>query len=304
MVWLSIVLVILAVALLWWLAPGVLGVLLVPLAWLGAIVVWWLVPLVAVAVLLPLMQILAALNPWAAALLMVLLGALVAWYLYSHGAPWQAIIWAVVWGVGALAAIVGVFNWYALFIESILIILLLVPGVVVPAWAHLLRWFAAGEIGLSLLLIWGQGQGLPGHILVTALLLLSLSVLVGAGAYRPFEARRMRRRLAGLATVAAVALLIWQPVLMPVASWLGQAAGQVGQAVVASPLGRWYRVATLHWERRELGETAKTAALRQLQSALTASHRKRWEKAVGQIPELPLSAGEWGDLGIPRDADP
>jgi hypothetical protein len=300
--------VILAVVLLWWLAPGVLGIILVPLAWLAAIAVWWLVPVLAIAVLLPLIQLVAALNPWAAALVMLLIGGLIAWYFATHGAPLQSVLWGTIWGIGALMAIVGVFNWYALFLESVLIILLLVPGVVVHAWAWLLRWFAVGELALTLLLIWGQGAGLPGTVLVMALLLIGLATLLGLGAYRPFEARRMRRRLAGLAVLAAVALLLWQPVVLPAVHWAGQAAqaaGQaVGQAVAVSPVGRWYHATALQWERRELGEAAKTEALRQLQPTLTEAHKARWEKAIKEIPGLPLVPSEWGDLGIPQQADP
>jgi hypothetical protein len=302
--WLILVVVAVALLLLWWLAPGVLGILLVPLAWLAAVVVWWVVPLIAVAVLLPLFQVLAALNPWAAALVMLLIGGLIAWYFATHGAPLQSVLWGTIWGVGALMAIVGVFNWYALFLESVLIILLLVPGVVVHAWAGLLRWFAVGELALTLLLLWGQGAGLPGPTLVFALLLLVLAALLGAGAYRPFEARRIRRRLATMAAVAAVVLLLWQPVIQPAASWLGQAGQAFVRAVSTSPLGRWYRVASLRAERVELGERAKTQALRQLQPQLTEAHKARWERAIREVPQLPLAGGEWGDLGIPPQADP
>jgi len=155
---------------------------------------------------------------------------------------------------------------------------------VVPGWAGLLRWYAAGEIGLTLLLIWGEGQGLPGTVLVIALLLLALAALIGLGAYRPFEARRLRRMAATLATLAAIALLIWQPVLQPAAGWLGE-------VLVTSPIGRWYHVWALRAERTELGERAKTEALRQLQGPLTDAHRQRWERGIQQVPNLHLTEG-------------
>jgi hypothetical protein len=69
-------------------------------------------------------------------------------------------------------------------------------------------------------------------------------------------------------------------------------------------LGRWYRVWVLRAERRELGEEAKTQALRQLQPTLTGAHKRRWERAIREVPQLPLAGGEWGDLGIPPQADP
>jgi hypothetical protein len=278
-----------------------LGVLL---AYLAAIVVGWGVPLLGVAIVLPLLQVLDAMNAWIAAIVMILLGGLLVWYSATRQAYWQALTWGLLWGLGALTAALGVFHWYALILESVLLIILLVPGLVVPAWSGLLRWFAVGELALTLLLLWGQGAGLLGPTLVFALLLLALAVLLGAGAFRPYEARRLRRRAATLATAAAVALLLWQPVIVPAASWLGQAAQATGRAVATSPLGRWYRVWVLRAERRELGEEAKTQALRQLQPTLTGAHKRRWERAIREVPQLPLAGGEWGDLGIPPQADP
>jgi hypothetical protein len=274
------------------------------LALLAAIVVGWALPLVGAGLLLPLLQIVYTLNPWVATGVMAILGGLLVYYSISRQAWWQAAFWATIWGMGAVAAIAGVFHWYALLLEVVVLVILLVPGVVAPGWLQILRWFAAGELGLTLLFLWGQGQAVPGIVLVTAVLLLALSALVGSGAYRPYESRRMRRRLATMAAAAAVVLVLWQPILIPAAGWMGHAIQAVGQTLSASPLARWYRVTALRWERREIGETAKTAALQGLQGSLTEAHRRRWEKAVGQIPELPLSAGEWGDLGIPRDADP
>jgi hypothetical protein len=271
------------------------------LALLAAVVVGWAVPLVGLAILVPLFQLIYTLQPLVATILMVAMGGLLAWYSVTRQAYWQAAVWGLLWGLGALTAALGVFHWYALFLECVLVIVLLIPGVVAPWWGRLLRWFATGEILLSLVLIWGQGQGLPGGTLVMALLLLLLAGLLGLGAYRPFEARRIRRRLATMATVAAAALLLWQSVVLPAAGWVGQAAGEIGQAVATSPIGRWYRVASLQAERRELAEEAKTEGLRQLQSSLTDAHKRRWEKAIGDIPNLPLDPGEWGELGVPRE---
>jgi hypothetical protein len=278
------------------------------LALLATVVVGWALPILGVAVLLPLLQIVYTLQPSVAAGVMGLLGGLLFYYSISRQAWWQAIVWGALWGVGALAAALGWLNWYALLIEGILLAILLVAEVVAPAWAGLLRWFAAGELALTLLLIWGQWAGVPGETLVFGLLLVTLASLVGAGAYRPFEARHFRRMAAGLATLAAVVLILWQPVIVPAGHWLWQAASQVGraagEAVAASPLGRWYRVASLRWERTELGETSKTEALRQLHSDLTRAHKARWEKSIEGVPNLPLAREEWGDLGIPQQADP
>ncbi len=274
------------------------------LALLAAVAVGWALPLLAVALLLPLLQMLVVLNHWLAAVIMLALGILLVWYCLHHGLHWQAITWGVLLGLGVLTAITGVFHWYALILESVLVVLLLIPGIVAPGWLQLVRWFVTGELALTILFIWGQGVGLPGTVLVMALLLIGLATLLGLGAYRPFEARRMRRRLAGLATAAAVLLVLWQPVILPAVNWAGQAAGQMGQAVATSPLARWYRTVALRAERTELGEASKTEALRQLQGPLTRAHRQRWEKAIQKIPGLPLASGEWKDLGIPLQADP
>jgi hypothetical protein len=274
------------------------------LALLATIVVGWALPIVGVAILLPLLQVVYTLQPLMAAGLMIFLGGLLVWYSATRQAWWQAVLWGALWGLGVITAGLGVFHWYALILESVLVIVLLIPGLVAPGWANVLRWFAAGELVLTLFLLWGQGRAIPGQVLVFVLLLLVLASLVGAGAFRPFEARRLRRRVAGLATLAAVVLVLWQPVVVPTASWLGQAAQASGQAVATSPLARWYRVTALRWERRELGEAAKTAALRKLKVPLTDAHKRRWEKAIGEISGLPLAPGEWGDLGIPREADP
>jgi hypothetical protein len=274
------------------------------LAYLATIVVEWGLPLIGVALAMPLLQIVYTLQPLVAAGLMMIVGVLLVYYSIRLHAWWQAVVWGALWGMGVLAAGLGVFHWYSLLIEAILLIVLLIPGIVAPRWIQLLRWFAVGELGLSLLLIWGQGAKVPGVILVLSLLLLVLAGLVGSGTYRPFEARRLRRRLATLAVLAAIALILWKPVLQPTGNWLGQATGSLVQTVAASPIGRWYHVLTLKSERLELAEEAKTNGLRQLQESLTDAHRARWEKAINEIPDLPLNPDELEDLGIPQQADP
>jgi hypothetical protein len=282
------------------------------IALLAAIAVGWVVPLVGVAIVLPIFQMLTALNPWVVTGVMAMLGGLLAWYSATRQAYWQAIVWGTLWGLGALTARLGVFHWYSLFIEAILVALLLIPGLVAPGWANLLRWYAAGELSLTLVLLWDQWVGVPGASLVFAFLLLALAALIGLGAYRPFEARRIRRRLATLAAAVAVALILWQPVVLPTSQWmwqvllpqlssaLGQAANSLGQAVSASPPVRWYRIISLRTERLELGEEAKTNGLRQLQGTFTDAHRRRWERGISQIPSFPLAGDEREDLGVTR----
>jgi hypothetical protein len=98
------------------------------LALLTTIVVGWVLPLLGVAVVLPLLQVLFALNPWVSAVLMLVIGGLLVWYSITRQAWWQALLWGLLWGFGALTALVGWFNWYALFIEGILLAILLVPA--------------------------------------------------------------------------------------------------------------------------------------------------------------------------------
>jgi hypothetical protein len=254
------------------------------------------------------LQVLFVIQPFVAAGGMIAVGVPLVWYSLQMQIRWQAAVWGVLWWLGAVAAAFVVFHWYALIIESVVLVLLMIPGVMVGAWAGIIRWFAAGELGLTLLLLWGQVQGLPVMTLVAALLLLAVAALIGAGAYRPFEVRRLRRRTATLATLAAAALILWQPVgqllwqsASAVGQWLTGAASSVGQAVSTSALGSWYRIAALRWERRELGEKAKTESLRQLQHQLTDTHRQRLEQEIRQIPNRPLTPQEWEELGIPRD---
>ncbi len=274
------------------------------LAYLSTIVVEWGIPLIGVALAMPLLQIVYTIQPLVAAGLMLVVGVLLVYYSIRLHAWWQAVVWGALWGIGVLTAGLGVFYWYSLLIEAILVIVLLIPGIVAPRWIQLLRWFVVGELGLSLLLIWGQGTKVPGVTLVLSLLLLVLAVLVGSGTYRPFEVRRLRRRASTLAIIGAIALFLWQPILIPASHWLGDTAEEIVKAVATSPIGRWYHVLTLKSERLELAEEAKTNGLRQLQESLTEAHRARWEKAINEIPDLPLTPDEFEDLGIPQQADP
>jgi hypothetical protein len=274
------------------------------LAFLAAIVVWWGLPLIVVAISLPLLQILYILQPLVAAILMILLGALLVYYSLYRRVWWYVFLWGLLWWLGALAAVLGVFHWYSLFIAGILAVFLLIPGAVYHRWVNLLRWYAVAEISFTFLFLWGQEYNLPGTSLVTVVLLIITAVLVGNGAYRPFETRRLRRRIAAIATIAAFLLLLWNPVLHPAVKWIGNAAVQVGQTISDSPIGRWYHIITLRWERMEIGERAKTESLRQLQPNLIEAHKARLEKATQQIYNLPLAPEEWEDLGIPRQADP
>jgi hypothetical protein len=69
--------------------------------------------LVGVALVLPLLQLLFTLNPWVAAIVMVLLGGLLVYYSIHQAGLVAGLIWGALWGMGALTAIFGVFHWYA-----------------------------------------------------------------------------------------------------------------------------------------------------------------------------------------------
>jgi hypothetical protein len=264
------------------------------IAFLAAFVVGWLVPLIVVAITLPLFQIIYIIKPLISTILMILIGVMMVYYSYSINREswWQAILWGFLWGLGVLAAALGVFHWYSLFIAGLLFVFLLIPGLVDHRWINLLRWYAVGEIGFTLLFLWGQEYNLPGTSLVTVLFLLVIASVVGVGSYRPFEVRRISRRIAAMATILAVLLLLSNPVLY------------LAVKVSDSPIGRWYHIITLRYERMEIGERAKTESLRQLQKEIEKAHKARLEKAAQQIYNLPLSPQEWEDLGIPRQVDP
>jgi hypothetical protein len=274
------------------------------LARLAAIAVGWLVPLVVVALVLPLLQIVYIWKPIVAVVVMLIMGGLLVYYSIQRQTYWQAIVWAALWGLGVLTSFMGWLHWYVLLVEGILVVVLTLPGLVVTPWANFFRWFAAFEIGLTLLLFLGQGSGMSGSVMIISLLLIVLAALIGAGSFRPFETRRLRRNLARLAMLVPVLLVLWHPVIQPAIRWVGNAAVSVGQAVSSSPVVRWYRVWSLQTERREIGEFSKTEALRQLQTTLIEAHKARWEQGISQISSLPLSTDEWGDIGIPPEADP
>jgi hypothetical protein len=119
--------------------------------------------------------------------------------------------------------------------------------------------------------------------------------LLGPGAYRPFEARRMRRRLAGLAA--------WRRCFSPLAAGFCRlASGGQPRPARRCPPPRWEVVPRrppsggADGARREGQDGGPPPA----PGPLTEAHKARWERNIQQIPNLPLTGGEWGDLGIPR----
>jgi hypothetical protein len=194
------------------------------LAFLAAVAVGWVVPIVGVALVLPMLQVVFVLNQWVAIALMVLSGASLMWYAVKKLELWQNIIWGALWTSGVVCAWLGVFHWYALIVSLIVLIILLIPGIVVRGWVDILRWYAIGELLLTLTFLFGQRAHIPGTIVVSAILLLALACLISAGVYRPFEVRRMKRRLATIATLTAILLFFWQPIIKPTFQWIASAA--------------------------------------------------------------------------------
>jgi hypothetical protein len=188
-----------------------------PNAFLTAIIMWWLIPLWEPAIALPLLLLIFALHPIVAALVMIAIGSLQVWYGISREIYWHAIARGATWFLGAIAAVAGVFQWYALLVGGISGISLFVPGVVAPAWHDVLRPIVAVDLLLSLCHIWGPALGISPTVAVTAATLMLIAVLVGVGAYRPFEIRRFRRSLAILLAFAGATLLLWRPVVVPAA---------------------------------------------------------------------------------------
>ena len=270
------------------------------IAYLAAIVIGWAVPLLGVALLLLPLQFVFLLQPFLAAGVQVVLAGLLMWYSLNRSAIWQAIAWGLLWGIGAFTAVLGKFHWYVLIIEAVLLVVLAIPGVVDRRWLNALRWFAIGEITFALILLYQREVGVSVVAVVTAVLLGMFATFIGTGTFRPFEARRFRRQVATFAILAAVALLFWQPVILPVTGVVSTALRSTAEGISTSPVWRWYTVVSLQAERREIGERTKTEALRQSQDQLTDAHRQRWEKAVEEIPNFPLAPNEWEELGVPR----
>jgi len=278
------------------------------LSYLATIVVSWVVPLLVVALSLPLLQFVFLLQPFVAAVVMVGLAGLFVWCSLRREATWQAVTWSLLWGVGAITAILGIFLWYSLIIECVLLMVLVIPGVVTRRWLSALRWLAIIEICLTLLFLWCQHYDIPMGMVVVAILLFIFASLVGLGALRPFEVRRLRRRVATIAFIGAVGLLLWHPVVIPttgvVSTFFKTGAERISKNVSTSPVISWYTVWSLRSERRVLTEQAKTQALIQLKDTLVDYHKERLKKGISQIPSLPLAPREWEELSIPREVDP
>jgi len=243
-------------------------------AYLAFAMMGWLIPLLEPAIALPLLLLIFALHPIVAALVMIAIGSLQVWYGVSREIYWHAIAWGATWFLGAIAAVAGVFQWYALLVGGILGISLVVPGVVVPAWHDVLWPIVAVDLLLSLYHIWGPALGISPAVAATAATLMLIAVLVGVGAYQPFEIRRFRRSLAIFLAFAGAALLLWRPVVVPAAqlvtSMVRSTAQLAIQVVSDSPLGKWYRSgavvtiqsdppgAAVHFDSRLVGATPVT----------------------------------------------
>jgi hypothetical protein len=242
-------------------------------ALLATIIMWWLIPLWEPAIALPLLLLIFALHPIVAALVMIAIGSLQVWYGISREIYWHAIARGATWFLGAIAAVAGVFQWYALLVGGISGISLFVPGVVAPAWHNVLRPIVAVDLLLSLCHIWGPALGISPTVAVTAATLMLIAVLVGVGADWRFE-MRFRRSLAILLVFAGATLLLWRPVVIPAAqlvtSMVRSTAQLAIQVVSDSPLGKWYRSgavvtiqsdppgAAVHFDGRLMGATPVT----------------------------------------------
>jgi hypothetical protein len=187
------------------------------LAYLATSVLYWLTPLLVLAIVLPLVLLIFALQPIAAAMVMIVIGGLVVWYLLDRESYWEAIVWGAVWLLGALAAVAGVLQWCALLLSGMLALLTFIPGVFAPWWLDVFRPILAGDILLCLSYIWGPTLGISPAVAVTAYMLVLVAIFISIGTYRPFEVRRLQRSLAIFFAFAAVVLFLWRPVMVPVA---------------------------------------------------------------------------------------
>ncbi len=222
---------------------------------------------------------------------------------------WVGVVfWLLTLGSGAAAAGFGAGSlaiWGLVMGILTAGVLFAIPAAFSLSIRSALRMLLVIQLVLSLALVAREmGWVIGGWAAFTALILLGLSAVTATGSYRPYEIRRAQRLLSRWAMVAALALLLWQPVIIPTVHWLNATGQWFTEKVVSSPLGSWYSVIASRAERMKIGEAAKTAALRDLQKLLADAHRQRWEKGIQQIPSLPLTTEEWGNLGIPREADP
>ena len=271
------------------------------LAYVATVVVSWALPLIGIGLIIFILQVLAFFQPIIAVVLMVLLGIFTVLYSLRRDALWQGVLWSILWGIGIFSVFLGWFQYYALLLETIVFFILFIPGVITQEWATILRWFVIGELILTAFLIWGKVNGV---MLLFVMILVVLSILLGAGSFRPYEVRRIRRRLASLAIISAIFILLWQPIISPSINSNSGLIFFARNFISSSPVGRFYNLVSLYLERKEIGERAKTEALHQLEDQLTSSHCQRWERGIQQIPTLPLSREEWEDLGIPQESDP
>jgi hypothetical protein len=178
-------------------------------AYLASAMMGWLIPLLEPAIALPLLLLIFALHPIAVALVMIAIGGLQVWYGVSREFYWHAIAGGALWFLGAIAAVAGVFQWYALLVGGIPVIALVVPDVVDPSWHDKLQLIVAVDLLLSLYHIWGPALGISPVVAATAATLMLIAVLVGVGADWPSEIREFRRSLAIFLAFAGAALLLW-----------------------------------------------------------------------------------------------
>ncbi len=222
---------------------------------------------------------------------------------------WRGVtFWLLTLGSGSIAATFGPGSLAAwgLVVGTITSgILFAIPAAFSLGARSTLRVLLVIQLVLSLALVAREMSWVAGGWAAFAVIvLLALAFALGSGSYRPREMRRVQRLASRWAILAAAALLLWQPVITPTVQWLIATGHEVQQTVASSPLGSWYSAIAARAERAAIGEAAKTAALRDLRGDLQRSYQERWRKGIHQIPSLPLSPGEWGDLAIPRESDP
>jgi hypothetical protein len=172
-------------------------------------------------------------------------------------------------------------------------VVLLIPGLVVPVGqsSPVVR---RRRVGITLLFIWGQGQAIPGHPGYRC-------APSGprrphwAGCLPPFEARRIRRWLA-----------TWPPSRRSSCSSGSRLLPAASGWVRWWPPPRWGGGTGGHPPGRAAGARrgGQDPGPPPAPGPLTEAHKARWEKAIKELPGLPLAPDEWRDLGIGRQADP
>jgi len=190
--------------------------------------------------------------------------------------------WSILWGLGINLLALGV--------------LCLIPGSVLPSTrGPLTAAILAATVFHAVLsfTVWSQGM-----VFFTAigLLAVAMGTLLFSRVARPWEIRRAQRSAGRLIILTGIILIILG-LIIPRISMTNISAHRPLVSVWET-LSNHAETMALYSKRVLLGERAKTNALSELESQLQQAHKARWQRAVQQISDVPLTTRELQELGI------